>query len=243
MKGVEDVLDVCRKSSIYFYIAHPMRYHPGLKIVKSKLQENAIGKVIKAHIEHGSYMPDWRPGRDYREVFSSIKDLGGGVMFDQIHEVDTLLWLLGPVRSLTADVGNSGTLEIEDAVEDYATSICRMESGANATVHVDYFRRDWTRTTTIVGSKGTLKWDQYNGETWMYDGESSSYTNWPDPLRFERNSMYLEEADFFLNGVCTGSRGVTAAVEGKNALAVVEAAKLSFELGEVINIKEFVDGI
>jgi predicted dehydrogenase len=172
-------------------------------------------------------------------VFSSIKDLGGGVLFDQIHEIDTLLWLLGPAKSVIASVCNSGGLEIEKDVEDYALLNVRLESGIIASIHLDYFRRDWKRTCTLIGAKGTLEWNQYTGQTAYFDADKNKNEVFSDPQDFERNTMYLDEMKNFLNNVLNQIDDISPAREGKATLALVMAAKKSSQSGKEIQLAEF----
>ena len=54
-----------------------------------------LSKVYSARAISSSYLPDWRPGQDYRTTYSAHKDMGGGVSIDLIHEWDYLSWLFG----------------------------------------------------------------------------------------------------------------------------------------------------
>ena len=51
--------------------------------------------VYSARVLCSSYLPGWRPGVDYRTVYSAHKDMGGGVTIDLIHEWDYLVELFG----------------------------------------------------------------------------------------------------------------------------------------------------
>ena len=44
-----------------------LRFLPSLRRVKTLLDDRRIGKVLAVRAEFGSYLPEWRPARDYRE--------------------------------------------------------------------------------------------------------------------------------------------------------------------------------
>ena len=73
------------------YVACPLHYNTVLQYVKQHINPD---DVICARAMSSSYLPDWRPGQDYRNTYSAHKDLGGGVSIDLIHEWDYLSYLI-----------------------------------------------------------------------------------------------------------------------------------------------------
>ena len=67
------------------YVAAPMRWCGTMLALKKELPRL---RVYSARALCSSYLPDWRPGVDYRTVYSAHKALGGGVTNDLIHEWD-----------------------------------------------------------------------------------------------------------------------------------------------------------
>ena len=65
---------VAMLDEISSYVACPLRYNPVLQYVR---QNVGLGKVISVRAMSSSYLPDWRPGQDYRETYSAHTELGG----------------------------------------------------------------------------------------------------------------------------------------------------------------------
>ena len=69
------------------FVAYNYRFHN----LFNQLVDIVSGKKILSSLMYvGQYLPDWRPGRDYRNIYSSMKDKGGGVLRDLSHEIDML---------------------------------------------------------------------------------------------------------------------------------------------------------
>src|ERR1700754_728268 len=91
------------------FVVYNLRFHP----VMQRLYELLRGeRILSFHAYVGQYLPTWRPGRDYRTVYSAYADQGGGVLRDLSHEMDYVQWMCGRWRRLTAAGGHMSSLEI-----------------------------------------------------------------------------------------------------------------------------------
>ncbi len=61
-----------------------------------------IGQTLYTSVECGSYLPDWRPGNNYKKSVSAKKDLGGGVLLELSHELDYIRWIFGEIKNIYA---------------------------------------------------------------------------------------------------------------------------------------------
>ena len=68
--------------------------------------------MVSARAICSSYLPEWRPGTDYRRTYAALAG-AGGVKLDLIHELDYLLTRFGlPERSCLLD-GQLSHLELK----------------------------------------------------------------------------------------------------------------------------------
>ncbi len=148
--------------------AHPasvvgcnLRFLPSLRRLKQGLQDGLIGNVVRAHLEVGQWLPDWRPGRALESSYSADTVAGGGVVFDLVHEIDAALWLLGDLTLVSAVGGHLSSLPIR--APDTAVALLRAASGHPVTVSLDYVSRKPVRRYVFVGEAGTLIWDMQSG--------------------------------------------------------------------------------
>ena len=94
-------------------VGYNLRLLPAARVVKSLIKEGRMGSVLSISAEVGNYLPNWRPGTDYRSGVTAQRSLGGGVLLELSHELDYLNWLFGGFHSLVSSVANSKRLEID----------------------------------------------------------------------------------------------------------------------------------
>ena len=135
-------------------------------------------ELVSIRAEVGQYLPNWRKDVDYKQTVSAKKSLGGGVLLELSHEIDYLSWLFGRPLWVNADVRAVSNLEID--VEDQVMMILGFkpspEGGEiSASVNLDFIRQDVTRTCTLIGDQGSIKWDGVAGIVYIYDVEQQQW--------------------------------------------------------------------
>lgn len=223
--GVEELVAAAEARGLVTLVGCNLRFEPGLARVKQLLDAGAIGRVVSAGIEFGSWLPDWRPWQDHRHGYAAARALGGGIVLDAIHELDYACWLLGePVRvaCLTAQVD---ALELE--TEAVAAILLAFEGGALAEVHLDYVQRTPSRTCRLIGEEGTLRWDFATGEVRLFaDGAWTTFEREP---AWQTNDMYLDELRHFLRCLAREEEPAQPLREGARVLELALAALAAAE--------------
>ena len=168
------------------YVACPLHYNAVLQYVKQNVNPD---DVICARAMSSSYLPDWRPGQDYRKTYSAHKDLGGGVSIDLIHEWDYLTWLFGMPTECHSMINKVSNLEIDS--DDLAIYIGKNDK-TTFELHLDYFGRQTQRTLDLFTADDTIHCDLIAGTV--------SYLKKGDTIKLEseRNAFQMAEiAHFF----------------------------------------------
>ena len=224
---LDELSNMVARSNLVVSVAYNLRFHKGLKMVRDVLQAGTIGRPLYIRAEVGSYLPDWRPGRDYRHTYSAHEDQGGGALLDLSHEIDYLLWLFGPVRYISAQIGQISDLEIN--VEDTADLLMEHKNGIYTSLHVDYFQRYATRKCKLVGTQGTLILDFLTNRIEVFQVNNS----W-EILEFDQdlNSMYVDELKNFIACVECQQNPLVSLADGIEVLRVALAAKMAAITGK-----------
>ncbi|HOU67667.1 MAG: Gfo/Idh/MocA family oxidoreductase [Paludibacteraceae bacterium] len=152
---IKDIVEKIVRKGTLTYIACNLRFLPCIQFIKQYLSDNHI-RVNEVNSYCGSYLPTWRPEQDYRKVYSSIPELGGGVHIDLIHEIDYLYWLFDKPKTVNKVFSHKSSLKI-DAV-DYA-NYCLEYDTFNVSLVLNYFRKDSKRSLEIVAEEGTFNVD------------------------------------------------------------------------------------
>jgi predicted dehydrogenase len=153
---IETVIDQINEKNILTYVACNLRFHPCIQFLKSHLQAGDNIKINEVNVYCGSYLPDWRPEKNYKKTYSANKEMGGGVHLDLFHEMDYTCWLFGYPNSSYGFKSNKSSLEIN--ADDYANYILEYPE-FNVSIILNYYRNKAKRTIEVLFAK----------ETWIVD--------------------------------------------------------------------------
>jgi predicted dehydrogenase len=127
LREADDIIAAAERSGRTFMVAYPHRYRPSLRRLKQEIESGKYGRLFMLDA-----MMD-----ESLQAYSSLgwiaqkATLGGGVLFSASpHMLDPLLWIGGPVRSMSM-VGAHAGVAMEG--EDTAISIIKFAGGAIGT--------------------------------------------------------------------------------------------------------------
>ncbi|WP_243109370.1 Gfo/Idh/MocA family protein [Anaerophilus nitritogenes] len=202
-----------KRSGIY-YIACPLRYTNVIQYLKNEVD---LSKVYSVRVICSSYLPDWRPGVDYRNTYSAHLEEGGGVSIDLIHEWDYINYLFGKPKEVYNLRGKYSDLEIDS--DDLSVYIAKYPKML-AEVHLDYFGRNNMREIQLFTKEDTIIADIANSEIrYMNNNKVISFKE-------ERNDFQRKEIEYFFdviknkkenqNDIRTAINTLKIAKEGKS---------------------------
>lgn len=168
-----------------FFYGCILRQHPLIQKTKEILPN--YGRVISYQITCGSYLPSWRVGQNYKESYSSMTGLGGGVSLDLIHEFDYAEYLFGKIKTLEGFKAKVSHLEIDSDDICLATSV--HESGIVGQVHLNYFRQTPRRDFEIVSERGWIQGDLNSGVLLTSSGDE-------EVIDSTRDSIHDKQAEY-----------------------------------------------
>ena len=222
------MIAACEASGVVLAVGHSYRRHGALRHLRRLIDDGELGRVSLAE---GVFSNDnglkLKPGL-WRS--DSVEIPGGCLMQIGIHQIDNLLYLLGPVSDVTAYFDR---LETEPDIEDVTAVLMRFGCGAIGYVAADYIspRRF---TLAVHGTKANAFFDMDNdGLRLQRAGETK-----PSPIEYEPNDHLSTELEDFAAAV--RGDGVPE-VDGHRAmvpLAIVLAAGRSSTEGRSVALSE-----
>jgi predicted dehydrogenase len=235
---LDELESVASRSGSRILVGFQFRFHPSLLQILTWLKEGEIGRSLSVRAVYAEYLPGMHPWEDYRRSYSSREDLGGGVILTLCHPLDYLRWLLGEVREvwcLTGQINDFGL-----SVEDTAEIGLRFENSVIGSVHLDFNRQPAAHHLEIVGTRGSIRWDNAGGTASLYraseQGELDGWESFPPPLGFDRNDMFLSEMRHFLAVVRGDQQPLCTLQDGRRALDLALAAHRSQSSRQIVEL-------
>lgn len=173
------------------YVGCNLRFLDCLAFVEKQLSHNTK-KLNEVNAYAGSYLPNWRPGRDFRKIYSANKEMGGGVHLDLIHEVDYLYWLFGQPMEKQFLLRSVSSLDI--TAVDYASYwLGYPDFTINLTLN--YYRKTAKRQLELV----------FENDIWLVDLLNNQVINAEGEVIFKSQqsiaSTYTAQMAYFLQAV------------------------------------------
>lgn len=227
LDGVAPLVAEARTRQRIVLVGCNMRFHPGVTHLRGAVESGGVGRPLFVRARFSHYLPNWRPGADYRRSYSARRAEGGGILMESVHELDYVQWLGGEAASVTAQTARLGELEIDS--EDYAAVTLSLKSGAVAHIHVDYLSPLKLRGCEIVGTAGVARWVSEGKapeqvrvtcagadarETVLYASDA-----------YDGNAMYVEEMRHFLACLAGSAAPCLDAEQGARVLELALMAR------------------
>jgi UDP-N-acetyl-2-amino-2-deoxyglucuronate dehydrogenase len=262
LKRIDRMIAACDKAGVTLGAIFPQRFNPVVQAVHAAAAAGRFGPLAVA----ASYVPWWRDDAYYgpgRWQGTKALDGGGAIMNQSIHGVDALQWIAGatmpdlgptenPVETVTALTAVRAHDQERLEVEDTAVAILRFKNGglgqllAATSLYPGQMRR-----FLVGGRDGTAEILEEQLIAWQFrapqsdddalrsrfGGASSTSGGAADPLAINY-SCHTRNFEEFLAAIRAGRRPALDGLEGRRAVAIVEACYRSARTGRPARVQE-----
>src|SRR5438874_4664671 len=166
------IIDTCDKNNVKLCTIFPSRFGDANATLKAAVEAGRFGRLTlgettckwwrtQEYYDKGGWRGTWK------------LDGGGALMNQAVHNVDLLLWLMGPVTHITGFTATLAHERIE--VEDTAVACLRFKSGAlgviqaTTSVHPGY-----PKTIAVHGDRGSAVIEQDDVLRWDFTSETEA---------------------------------------------------------------------
>lgn len=208
-----------------FAVGHSSRRLSGHRTMRRWIDEGKIGEVSLAEANFSNERGLELTPQTWR--YFADKSPGGAFIQLGVHHADTLQYLLGPIRTVSAHARRLFTkAEVPDAV----MAICEFESGA-----LGYIGTGWASpgvySMNLLGTRANLMYDldfTHWDESHLADDWSSLRSQFygesvRQPVELARTDMFREQLEEFALAIRGRAQVEVGAAEAVRALAVVRA--------------------
>lgn len=232
LEGVDELLNLVERQHLVAFVGYQFRFHPGLRLIKSMIEKNQLGQLAAVSIVNGEYVPDWHPYENYSTTHAVRRELGGGCMRIQTHELDYASWLFGMPDRVFALGGHLSRLEGD--VDDSVSLLLACSHDGRVLpvqIHLDYLQRPPQRNCEVIGDEGRVRYDYYANvvETYL---TTTRLRNTYHFEGFDRNEMFLDELRHFLACLRGDEESLIPLSEGIHSLRIALAAESSVRSGQ-----------
>ncbi len=221
------MIRLARDAGIQLGVVSQHRFDDSILFLKSAIEQGRLGRILQAD----AYVKWWRSDEYYsRPIKGSWMGEGGGALINQaIHQVDLLLYLIGPVKEVAGSwqLGSVHSIESEDTVN------ALLSYGNGATGVLQASTAFWPGLPERIEIHGTNGFAMITGDTltaWniKHDfGEpppisKGSESGASDPMAISLAPFERQMLDF-AQACAVGKAGLCSGEEGYRALQLVQS--------------------
>jgi UDP-N-acetyl-2-amino-2-deoxyglucuronate dehydrogenase len=248
LERCDRIIDACNQRGVQLCTIFPSRFGDANRELKRAVTNGRFGRLTLGE----TTCKWWRSQAYYDEggwKGTQALDGGGALMNQAIHNVDLLLWMMGPVTHISGMTTMLAHERIE--VEDTAVACLRFKNGALGVIQAT--TSVWPglpKTIAVHGDRGTVVIEQDDLLRWEFDpaapedpalrarfaqktGASGGSSN-PAAISHVGHTRQLTD---FVEAIQSGRAPLVDGREGRRAVELILGIYASNATGRVVEIK------
>lgn len=241
LKDAEAIIQACNQNRVKLSVVHPNRFRPAVMALKSAVNDRLFGKL-----SHANATVRWNRNQEYYDqaVWRGTKEMDGGVLMNQaIHNLDLLLWLVGPVVEVQA---YAATRLRQIETEDVITATLKFEDGSLGIIEAasTVYPKNYEESISIFGETGTAVISGHTAnwiKQWVFEAINEeagkdivSEVN-EDPYGIPGHQHIIRD---MIEAIETDREPIVSGEDGRNALKLVLAVYEAAKLGRSVRLSD-----
>ncbi len=173
-------------SNLSFMVGFQRSYHPILNRVIEEIAKDNTNEKYTCYLRLSSFVPDWHPYEDFKNLYACQKNLGGGVMLTECHEIDIVNKIFGNPLDIDKKLYKSNQYKLN--VFDSA-KIKAIYKRCDLISDISFMRKPNERIINIVNKNGNIQYFMdFNNHQLLIKKDNKE-----TKLNYEFNNDYLFE--------------------------------------------------
>jgi UDP-N-acetyl-2-amino-2-deoxyglucuronate dehydrogenase len=247
LERCDRIIDACDKHGVKLCTIFPSRFADANRLLKAAVDAGRFGRLTLGE----TTCKWWRAQSYYDEggwKGTRALDGGGALMNQAIHNVDLLLWMMGPPTLICGFTATLAHERIE--VEDTGVACLRFANGALGVIQAaTSVHPGLPKTIAVHGDKGSVVIEQEDVLRWELTPETaedkavkdrfaqkvsaSGGSSNPAAISHEYHARQLRD---FVSAIETGGRPAVDGREGRKAVEVILAIYRSAASGRSVEL-------
>jgi predicted dehydrogenase len=248
LEKCDRIIAACDRNGVQLCTIFPSRFADANRTLKAAVDAGRFGRLTL-----GETTCKWWRSQAYYDQGgwrgTKALDGGGALMNQAIHNVDLLLWMMGPATHVTGFIDRLAHERIE--VEDTAVACLRFQNGALGVIEATTsIHPGLPKTIAIHGDRGTAVIEQEDVLRWDFEPETdadrevrarfahkvgaSGGSSDPAAISHVYHARQLTD---FVQALQTGRKPLVDGREGRRAVEVILAVYQSAATGRPVELK------
>jgi predicted dehydrogenase len=207
-------------------IGYTWRANPTVAQVREVIAGGRFGRPLQFNIITGQRLAFYRPA--YAKTYYRDRATGGGAIQDAMtHMLNMGEWLVGPIDRLVADCAH---LALEDVDVEDTVHVLTRQGGVLGSYSLNQHQAPNETSITVVCENATVR-GLPALTRWQWMAETSGEWNIQQLEPIERDTMYIDQANAFLDAVEGKRAPLCSLAQGVQTLKVNLAVLASCDTG------------
>jgi len=185
-REAQDMQETFIRNDTSLFVSFQRRFHPLVNVFKNGLFD--IGNIINIQVNVGSYVPSWHSYENHLDLYAFRKELGGGVVRTECHEIDLIVSMFGTPNDVYGSISKQSSFDID--VEDTANFTFEYNS-FSVTFNTSFVQNRQERIIKINGQDGWIEYDLL--EQRVTKNGKDHYN------KITNDDLFLLQSQFYLN--------------------------------------------
>jgi len=241
VRECDEIIEACRANNVKMTVISQLRFTDAMTKLKKAVDDGLLGRLVMGDVLMKFYRSqEYYDKGGWRGTWKM--DGGGALMNQGIHGIDLLLYVMGPVKSVSA---YTRTLVRKIEVEDTAVAALEFKNGALGLIQgTTSIYPGLPRKLEICGDKGTIILEEDSIVYWSVEGSnppedvamggttSGAASN---PTAFSLDG-HIKQIGDMIDAVRYNRKPLVDQYEGKKPVELVTAIYESSRTGRTIEL-------